>query len=47
MVRTYSADDPAADLPLTPDEQEFSDEVDRIRLQNRSECAAAEREQLP
>ncbi|MBE3001299.1 hypothetical protein IDM40_21765 [Nocardiopsis sp. HNM0947] len=35
MVRTYSADDPAADLPLTSEEQAFADEVDRIREENR------------
>ena len=37
MVRTYSADDPAADLPLTPDEQAFADEADRIRERNRKD----------
>jgi len=35
MVRTYSADDPAADLPLTPEEQAFADEADRVREENR------------
>ncbi|WP_017608653.1 hypothetical protein [Nocardiopsis xinjiangensis] len=35
MVRTYSANDPVADLPLTSDEQEVADEVDRIRELNR------------
>lgn len=35
MVCTYSADDPAADLPLTPEEQEVVNEVDRIRELNR------------
>ncbi|WP_017578116.1 hypothetical protein [Nocardiopsis kunsanensis] len=43
MIRTYSADDPAADLPLTPEEQQYADAADRIREQNRRN--AMEREQ--
>ncbi|WP_017612257.1 hypothetical protein [Nocardiopsis salina] len=31
MVRTYDADDPEADLPLTEAEREAEEEADRLR----------------
>lgn len=45
MIRTYSADDPAADLPLTPEEQQYAEAADRIREQNRRNAMERLREQ--
>ncbi|MBE3002038.1 hypothetical protein IDM40_25555 [Nocardiopsis sp. HNM0947] len=36
MIRTYDADDPEADLPLTEAEKEAEEEADRLRAARRS-----------